>query len=136
MADFLTAFRRTAAFEGGYVNDPDDNGGETYKGISRRANPNWAGWKIVDACKKKKNFPKNLSSNAELQELVSQCYKNNYWDKVWGDKINHQKVANDMYDVAVNCGVATSIKLSERQFGFKETGKMSQTLLDKLNSVI
>lgn len=136
MADFKTAFQRTSAFEGGYVNDSNDNGGETYRGISRKFNPNWKGWKIVDSLKKKTNFPKSLDSNNELQNLVLDCYKTNYWDKVWGDKINHQKVANDMYDVAVNCGVSMSIKLSERQFGFKETGVMSEKLLNKLNSVI
>ncbi|RYD50653.1 MAG: hypothetical protein EOP52_13405, partial [Sphingobacteriales bacterium] len=35
MADFLTAYKRTAVAEGGYANDPDDLGGETYKGIAR-----------------------------------------------------------------------------------------------------
>ena len=27
---------------------PEDRGGETYRGIARRAWPKWAGWKIVD----------------------------------------------------------------------------------------
>ena len=85
--------------------------------------------------KKKSNFPKNLDSDVKLQELVKQCYRNNYWNNVWGDKINHQDVADDLYDTAVNMGVATSIKLVERQFKMKETGKMSESLLDKLNSV-
>ena len=30
MANFDIAFRRTISAEGGYVNDPDDKGGETY----------------------------------------------------------------------------------------------------------
>ena len=41
-----------------------------------------------------------------------------------------------MYDTSVNMGVGTSIKLSERQFKMKETGKMSNELLNKLNSVV
>ena len=38
MANFDIAYRRTSRFEGGYVNDPKDAGGETYNGISRTAN--------------------------------------------------------------------------------------------------
>lgn len=135
MANFDIAYKRTCKFEGGWVNDDADSGKETYKGISRVANPKWAGWSIIDQYKKKNNFPKNLDSDVKLQELVKQCYRNNYWNNVWGDKINHQDVANDLYDTAVNMGVATSIKLVERQFKMKETGKMSKNLLDKLNSV-
>ena len=37
MADFRLAYKKIEAAEGGYVNDPDDKGGETYKGISRKA---------------------------------------------------------------------------------------------------
>lgn len=135
MANFDIAYKRTCKFEGGWVNDDADSGKETYKGISRAANPKWTGWAIIDQYKKKSNFPKNLDSDTKLQELVKQCYRNNYWNNVWGDEINHQEVANDLYDTAVNMGVATSIKLVERQFKMKETGKMSKNLLDKLNSV-
>lgn len=136
MANFEEAYKRTCKFEGGWVNKDGDSGKETYKGISRVANPNWSGWAIVDSYKKKSNFPKNLDSDKKLQELVKDCYKNNYWNPVWGDKIKNQKVANDIYDTAVNMGVAMSIKLSQRQFGFKETGKMNNQLLNKLNSVV
>lgn len=52
MADFKTAYKKIEAAEGGYCFDPDDAGGETYKGISRKANPNWDGWISIDAIKK------------------------------------------------------------------------------------
>lgn len=136
MANFEEAYRRTCRFEGGWVNDDADSGKETYRGISRAANPRWSGWKIVDSYKNKPNFPKNLDADKNLQTLVRECYKDNYWKPIWGSKIRNQKVANDLYDTAVNMGVGTSIKLSERQFGLKETSKMSQLLLNKLNSVI
>ena len=136
MANFDEAYQRTLKFEGGWVNDDNDSGKETYKGISRVYEKNWEGWKIVDAYKKKPNFPKNLETDKKLQELVKSCYRKNYWNAIWGDKIRNQGVANDLYDAAVNMGVGTSIKLSECQHGLKETCKMSQKLLDKLNSVI
>jgi lysozyme family protein len=34
--------------EGYYVNDKDDSGGETYRGISRVNFPKWAGWAIEE----------------------------------------------------------------------------------------
>ena len=40
MADFNLAIPRTLENEGGYVNDPDDPGGETNFGISKRSYPN------------------------------------------------------------------------------------------------
>lgn len=135
MAKFDIAYKRTAKFEGGYVYDPDDNGGETYAGISRRANPKWLGWKTIDSAKKKSGFPKNLADNAVLKQQVKTLYKTNYWNPIWGDRINRQEVANEIYDFGVNAGVATSIKLQQRQFKMKETGKMDEKLLAKLNSI-
>jgi len=137
MAKFEIAYERTAKFEGGYVYDPNDNGGETYAGISRKANPSWDGWKIVDDYKKKyKNFKDYLKKDSTLKQKVMSLYRSNYWNPVWGDSIRKQEVANELYDFAVNAGVATSIKLQQRQFKMKETGKMSTALLSKLNSVI
>lgn len=137
MASLIEAYKRTGKFEGGYANNKNDSGGETYFGISRVHNPTWKGWVIVDAQKKKSNFPSNLKDKRpELERLELNLYKLNYWDKVWGDKIQNQLVANDMYDTAVNMGVGTSIKLSERQFKLKETGVMSEALLNKLNSIM
>lgn len=135
MANFDEAYRRTCGFEGGWVKDDRDNGKETYKGISRVFNKNWAGWNIVDAYKKKPNFPKNLEADKKLQQLVKQCYREKYWTPIWGDRIINQKVANDLYDTAVNMGVGTSIRLAERQFVMAETARMSQRLLDNLNAV-
>lgn len=136
MADFLTAFNRTEKNEGKdiWTKIDGDSGGETWSGISRKANPTWAGWKILDGFKNKKN--KQVIYTPELERLKQELYKNNYWNPVWGDRIKKQEVANDLYDTGVNMGPATSIKLSERQFGMKETGKMSEELLNKLNSVV
>ena len=136
MADFSIAYKRTKIFEGGYVNDPQDAGGETYKGVSRRANPNWQGWGIIDAAKKEQNFPKNLNGNSALELLVENLYRSNYWNAVWGDKITNQTVANDMFDTAVNMGVSRSIKLAQKQFKMPETGTINNELLTKLNSVL
>lgn len=136
MADFLIAFNRTEKNEGKdiWTKVDGDSGGETWSGISRKANPSWSGWKILDQIKNKKNGQK--ISTPELEERKQSLYRANYWNPIWGDEIKNQKVANDLYDTGVNMGPSTSIKLSERQFGMKETGRMSDELLNKLNSVV
>lgn len=136
MADFLIAFNRTEKNEGKdiWTKIDGDSGGETWSGISRKANPSWSGWKILDQIKNKKNGQK--ISTPELEERKQSLYRTNYWNPIWGDEIKNQKVANDLYDTGVNCGVSMSIKLSERQFKMKETGRMSDELLNKLNSVV
>lgn len=136
MADFLIAFNRTEKNEGKdiWTKVDGDSGGETWSGISRKANPSWSGWKILDQIKNKKNGQK--FSTPELEERKQSLYRTNYWNPIWGDEIKNQKVANDLYDTGVNCGVSMSIRLSERQFGMKETGRMSDELLNKLNSVV
>lgn len=135
MADFKIAFERTEENEGKniWTCTEGDSGGETWSGISRKANPNWAGWTIIDAVEDKVNG-QTIASD-ELESLKQDLYKTNYWDKVWGDRILLQGIANDMYDTAVNMGVSRSVKMSEKIFGLTETGTMSEALLDCLNTV-
>ena len=136
MAQFEVAYKRTKRFEGGYVNDPKDAGGETYNGISRRANPSWGGWKVGDRQKKLAYFPRNLNEEKnKIAEFEKQLYFNSYWVPVRGEHIVNQDVANDMFDTAVNMGVGTSVKLSQRQFHLAESGVMDEQLLFKLNSI-
>jgi len=136
MANFEIAFKCTEKFEGKNVwtKIDGDLGGETWSGISRKSNPSCIVWKLLDKIKNKKNG--QVITSSELEKAKEDLYRVNYWNPVWGDKINKQDVANDMYDTSVNMGVYISIKLSERQFKMKETGKMSNELLNKLNSVV
>ena len=61
---FEDIFNKTMGIEGGYVDDPDDRGGETYKGISRKNHPAWEGWEIIDSMKEMEHsvFPENLET--------------------------------------------------------------------------
>jgi lysozyme family protein len=108
MADLNCAFQRTMQFEGGYSQDPDDPGGETYKGISRPNWPQWEGWPIVDRLRTATGFPANLERDAGLQDSVRGFYRRQFWNRLKGDDIPDQTVAEELFDAAVNVGHKTA----------------------------
>lgn len=118
MANFKEAFNKVVFNEGGYVNDPDDAGGETYMGISRKAHPNAIIWKHVDKITAKyktaKTITKYLKENKELTREIESIYKSDYWAKFNLDKEKSQRLANQIFDSAVNCGVSATVKRINR----------------------
>lgn len=93
MADFNLAVAKILKDEGGYVNNPDDKGGETKYGISKRSYPN------VDI--------KNLT-----QEQAADIYRKNYWRNYSG--INSQEIADILFEVSVNCGTTASNRMAQK----------------------
>lgn len=134
MADFNPAFELTMEAEGGYVHDPDDPGGETYKGIARTRNPKWPGWKEIDSLKNNSNFPNNLDNHPKLQTQIKALYKSNYWDKIRGDDIIEQDIAESIFDFAVNAGPKTSAKLAQVTVAAKTDGIIGPKTLKKINA--
>jgi len=96
MADFNQAIGATLAKEGGakFTDDPDDRGGATKYGISQRAYPD------LDI--------RNLTE-AQAREI----YKRDYWDRVRGDDIQSQVIAENIFDTAVNMGPRTASRLAQ-----------------------
>lgn len=137
MAKFIDAYKKVLNNEGIYSNDPDDAGGETYKGISRRANPNWDGWISIDAIKKSHptTFKDILKKTPELEKKVQDLYKDKYWDCFELDDVLSQLVAEQMFDTAVNQGQTAAIKFAQRVLDLRETGKWSLDLLNKLVAI-
>lgn len=115
MANFKTAFDHTLGHEGGYVNDKDDPGGETYKGISRVHWADWEGWNIIDAvfmatAADPENFSNLLDNNIELTAHVQAFYKTEFWNKFHGDEINDDRIAGELFDTAVNQSIIRASK--------------------------
>ena len=99
MANFDIAFQRTIFHEGGYVNDPNDAGGETYMGISRRAHPKSRIWKVIDEDKRTNGLigiNKRLKDNNWLTACIKDIYKEEYWDRFELDSVRVQKIANEI----------------------------------------
>jgi len=100
--------------EGGYVNDPDDAGGETNFGISKRAFPN------LDI--------RNLD---EDQAISIYCY--NYWIPVMGDLIVSNELALQVFDMAVNAGTGTAAKLLQNIVGTEPDGEIGPVTLNAVD---
>ena len=134
MAEFKNAIQATLKAEGGYVNDPDDPGGETYKGIARKRNSKWPGWVNIDLLKNQTGFPQNLEQDQELQTKVHALYEANYWDRIRGDEIQDQDIAEAIFDFAVNAGPRTSAKLAQIAAGASADGVIGPKTLAKINT--
>jgi lysozyme family protein len=127
MADFNQAFQKVLRDEGGFklTDIPGDRGGMTYAGIARKANPEWAGWNLVDH----KEFGEILT------EMVRKFYKSGYWDRIRGDDIANQSVAENIFNFGVNTGVGVAAKLAQLIVGVAPDGIIGQKTVEKLNTV-
>ncbi len=103
--------------EGGdkYTNDPDDSGGETKYGISKRSFPN------LDI--------KNLT---EAQAIA--IYKKIYCDPCKIDLINDEFLALHVFDFAVTSGVHKSITTLQKVVGVEDDGIVGKDTLKAVNT--
>ena len=95
---FDKAFEASLELEGGYVNDPQDPGGETKYGISKRYYPN------LDI--------KNLT-----QEQAKLIYKKNYWDKMKLYKMDDE-VGAEIFDTGINMGRGSAVRIAQKSLNF------------------
>ena len=93
--NFKYAAEKTHNVEQGYNNNPDDLGGETKYGITKREFPN--------------EDIKNLTKERALYLL-----KTRYWDVMLLDLVKSKLVAAEIYDTGVNCGPGTAVRISQR----------------------
>ena len=115
MADFNIAFDKVVFHEGGYANDPDDRGGETYMGISRRAHPTSNIWYHIDKVTKKytkvSDINNELKKNNSLTKEIKEIYRVNYWKPFDLDSYISQRLANQIFDNAVNRGLSATKRM-------------------------
>ena len=80
--------------EGGYVNDPDDAGGETNYGIAKKFNPDFD--------------IKNLTKDG-----AKEIYYNKYWIPCKADKVP-DKLKHIYFDMVVNFGKRGAVKVLQQ----------------------
>src|SRR5690606_7079344 len=92
---FVQAVGAVLAHEGGYVNDPDDPGGETKWGISRRS------------------YPELDIANLTREDAIAIYYRD-WWRRYKYDLIEDATVAAKVLDLSVNMGPSAAHKCLQR----------------------
>ena len=143
MADFKKILKDTLLSEGGFSNDPDDNGGMTIYGIARTRNPQWAGWKKVDAIIRENGWNINNESHWPLiakackyLEEIESFYRINFWNTIKGDQITSNVVAGSIFDYGVNTGMGTAVKNIQKCLKITADGSFGPKSLETLNNYI
>src|SRR3990167_8090752 len=114
--DFNIAFERVLGHEAGYSNDPNDPGGETKYGISKRSYP-------------------NLIIKDLTEENAKDIYLHNFWNPINADKLP-SSIAFQVFDFAVNSGIETAIRYLQKSINVADDGywgPISQAAIDKLS---
>ena len=137
MADFSIAQKLVLKYEGGYSNDTNDRGGETYCGIARNFFPNWRGWEYVDIAKDEygtnsSTLTKILADIEDLQAAVGEWYKKEWWDKLKLSLLS-QQLANEIFEQCINLGKVGHGKLLQQLINaFNYNPSTNDTLFDDL----
>ena len=95
---FVQAVEAVLNHEGGYVNDPDDPGGETKWGISRRS------------------YPSLDITNLTREDAIAIYYRD-WWRRYKYDLIEDAAVAAKVLDLSVNMGPSQAHKILQREIG-------------------
>lgn len=113
--DFDIAFDRLIGNEGGYSNDPQDPGGETNWGISKRSYPN------VD-------IARLTRADAKL------IYLRDFWT---GGQMNQfdGALAFQVFDAAVNHGIRRAIKLLQIAAGTQPDGNVGPVTITTVQAL-
>jgi lysozyme family protein len=110
-ANFETCLALMLAHEGGFVNHPQDPGGMTNLGVTKRVWEEWTGHEVDEK-----------QMRALTPELVAPLYKRKYWDAIRADDVLVDGVDYCVFDVAVNSGPGRAIKFLQSCVGVTADG--------------
>ena len=113
---FQTSYNKSMSAEGLISNNTNDKGGFTYKGISRIKHPSWPGWKIIDSIYRSTDYKsvQLLNSNAALQTAVKEFYRTEFWNKLQGDLLPSQLIADELFDSSINLGLPAASEFLQK----------------------
>jgi lysozyme family protein len=100
---FDVACDRLLGHEGGYVYDPQDPGGETHFGISKRSYP-------------------HVDIQALTRDGAKLIYQVDFWDRIQADTLPGS-VAFQLFDFAVHAGIETAVRYLQRAIGVADDGQ-------------
>ena len=117
MTAFDTCYASVIASEGGYVNDPRDNGGITNLGVTKRAWEAWVGHPVTEA-----------DMRALTKEGVGPLYRAMYWNAAHCDALP-TALALCVFHVSVNAGPKRAAKLLQGMVGAVPDGAIGPATL-------
>lgn len=103
---FEDFFDRMMLIEGGYVNHPNDPGGETMWGVTARV---------------ARAHGYNGSMRKLPKSTAKAIAKKSYWDAIYGDQL-HPAIAFQMLDASYNHGIKQSVKFLQRAINVNDDG--------------
>ena len=125
MAKFSYYKPMLTAFEGGYVDDPDDLGGATNMGITYRT--------YCAYMRNKGLLPTMDKFKTMSVETRDDIIIEMYWNECRADEINNQSIAIAIVDWYVNSGVNATIAV-QRILKVKVDGKVGPVTIGAINS--
>jgi len=129
MDAFEYAVNQTLSFEGIYSNNPDDRGGETKYGITKREFE-----RALEKC--------IISGVSDIKDLTvvqaKAIYKINYWFSIRLNEVDSYLIASEMFDTAVNMGTGTAVKIAQDALNFlgenlEVDGKIGPNTIEAIN---
>jgi len=117
LTNFDDALKMLLKSEGGFVNHPQDPGGMTNLGVTKKVWEEWVGHAVTED-----------DMRALTPDKVAPLYKAKYWNKIYGDKLPHG-VDLCVFDCAVNSGVSRAAKLLQRAVGVDDDGVIGNITL-------
>ena len=109
-SNFETCLALMLAHEGGFVNHPQDPGGMTNLGVTKRVWEEWVGHDVDEK-----------QMRALTPETVAPLYKRKYWDAIRADDLV-DGVDYCVFDVAVNSGPGRAVKFLQSAVGVTADG--------------
>ena len=122
-SNFEECMARLLHHEGGYVDHPDDPGGETNLGVTRAVYEQYAGRQVMDG-----------EMEGLTHDDVYPIYKENYWDRVRGDDLP-SGVDWAVFDWGVNSGTSRAAKALQRIVGVEQDGGIGPMTLQAVASI-
>ena len=150
MADFSKALEKLFELEhrgdccAALHKNPGESG-YTFMGIYQSAHPHLRLWDAMRETAKK--YRCDLANRAhragvscmmcrrkDVMREVRSFYKMEFWDRICGDHIASQKIAEEIFIFAANAGVKTAVKRAQELVGATPDGICGPQTLQALNS--
>ena len=121
MSNFNECLQIILHHEGGYVNHPQDPGGMTNLGVTKKVYEDWVGYAVSE------HTMQNLT-----EEDVAPIYKKNYWDRLKGDDLP-EGLNLCVFDFGVNAGTGRAAKYLQNIIGTVVDGGIGPMTLRALD---